>query len=229
MQHVNIDFTFRFCEKAKQCQPQAETLPPRGTYYGMMQFELECKLAFYLSKMIKQKGLCASWGSAIEQINPVKPHTNANKLNEICGRPSCTMQNQFVSICAWRQKLASATLRCPSPLYPHSTSTQRGHNWTLLTMRVTGSMAKAQYERDAICNIQHTIPMQVPAGGDTGVQRKQQWKRKWWTLSSIALKPNVTWSLEICGWANVSFAYVNRISILHSPLGGGTCPRPANF
>lgn len=35
VQHVNIDFTFRFCEKAKQCQPQAETfpLPLRGTYY----------------------------------------------------------------------------------------------------------------------------------------------------------------------------------------------------
>lgn len=65
--------------------------------------------------------------------------------------------------------------------------------------------------------------------GDGDVKRKQQWKRKWWTLSSIALKPNVAWSLEICGWANVSFAYVNRISILHSPLGGATCPSSANF
>lgn len=35
-------------------------------------------------------------------------------------------------------------------------------------MRVTGSMTKAQYERDAICNMQHTIPMQVPAKGGRG-------------------------------------------------------------
>lgn len=195
----------------------------------MMRFELECKLAFYLSKMIKQKGLCASWGSAIEQINPVKPHTNANKLNEICGRPSCTMQNQFVSICAWRQKLTTIPhFRLPPslpPCHPHREDTIElcwQCEWQAAWQK--HNMKGTQY---AICSTQY--PCRCLPKGDGGVKRKQQWKRQWWTLSSIALKPNVAWSLEICGWANASFAYVNRISILHSPLGGATCPSSANF
>jgi len=86
--------------------------------------------------------------SAIEQINPVKPHASANaKLNGICGRPSYTMWIQFASIC----------VRNSIPFHTHTHTHSHLHNWTLLTMRMT--IRKTQY---AVCNIR---TMQVTADG----------------------------------------------------------------